>query len=449
MKELVRFINVSSTSAKHNLQYLNFFICSGELVSFSCNTISEKDALVSLFTRNLSPTTGKILWNTKKANAGCFITPSTRMLFETLPIYESFVITANTPFRFLYSKRKSIRYISDLMVKYGIDWDASLKISALNQSQKYILSVLKAAYLGFPLIILSGITSLHYGCEINVLKTLIKALLIEGYSFIVTEPEDNPLLTAFSYVRTFYFENDMLVRVRDHYTQPVSRITPAILPVSSKPSDHNSFNSNTELVIPLLYSGDEYHFVLRPGEITYFIEKGLYDPKLFHRTVSSPKFILINNGKKLYHPTIRQLLKNHIGYFPRKIESLIFPNLDVKANTTLLVLDKISYWRTLINKKFESFFLSTQVYPETGKNNMPLYNLPFEKKLEVLVNRFLLQHWNGIIIHLPSLPKEGKGAEIMRKFIQQLAENGCAVLVIVAASSEIITDYHYIVSLDS
>ena len=69
----------------------------------------------------------------------------------------------------------------------------------------------------------------------------------------------------------------------------------------------------------------------------------------------------------------------------------------------------------------------------------PFYKINYENRIVAMANRYALYNWRLLIIHLPNINPTGVEAKIFQTLINELANRGTSVLVVVAASSEILT----------
>ena len=67
------------------------------------------------------------------------------------------------------------------------------------------------------------------------------------------------------------------------------------------------------------------------------------------------------------------------------------------------------------------------------------HKINHENRVVAMANRYALYNWRLLIIHLPNINPTGVEAKIFQTLINELANRGTSVLVVVAASSEILT----------
>lgn len=73
------------------------------------------------------------------------------------------------------------------------------------------------------------------------------------------------------------------------------------------------------------------------------------------------------------------------------------------------------------------------------KDKHSFHKINHENRVVAMANRYALYNWRLLIIHLPNINPTGVEAKIFQTLINELANRGTSVLVVVAASSEILT----------
>lgn len=128
-----------------------------------------------------------------------------------------------------------------------------------------------------------------------------------------------------------------------------------------------------------------------------------------------------------------------IGYFPQDVSRLIFPDLNYFENTTIFSLRRISYLGTVVRSAFQNYLLTKQPFSYKEDPKHPFYKINYENRIVAAANRYALYNWRLLIIHLPNINPTGVESRIFQTLIDDLANRGTSVLVVVAASSEILT----------
>ncbi len=143
--------------------------------------------------------------------------------------------------------------------------------------------------------------------------------------------------------------------------------------------------------------------------------------------------------KHFINAKISTLFYAGIGYFPQDVSRLIFPDLNYFENTTIFSLRRISYLGTVVRSAFQNYLLTKQPFSYKEDPKHPFYKINYENRIVAMVNRYALYNWRLLIIHLPNINPTGVEAKIFQTLINELANRGTSVLVVVAASSEILT----------
>ena len=128
-----------------------------------------------------------------------------------------------------------------------------------------------------------------------------------------------------------------------------------------------------------------------------------------------------------------------IGYFPQDVSRLIFPDLNYFENTTIFSLRRISYLGTVVRSAFQNYLLTKQPFSYKEDPKHPFYKINYENRIVAAANRYALYNWRLLVIHLPNINPTGVESRIFQTLIDDLANRGTSVLVVVAASSEILT----------
>lgn len=148
----------------------------------------------------------------------------------------------------------------------------------------------------------------------------------------------------------------------------------------------------------------------------------------------------INLGNKDFiNAKINALFYTGIGYFPQDVSRLIFPDLNYIENTTIFSLRKISHLGIVIRSVFQNYLLTKTPFSYKEDPKHSFHKINHENRVVAMANRYALYNWRLLIIHLPNINPTGVEAKIFQTLINELANRGTSVLVVVAASSEILT----------
>ncbi len=179
---------------------------------------------------------------------------------------------------------------------------------------------------------------------------------------------------------------------------------------------------------------------LQPGEITYLVGKGLYEYDFLNAIFGEVPRCRINLGNKDFiNAKINALFYTGIGYFPQDVSRLIFPDLNYIENTTIFSLRKISHLGIVIRSVFQNYLLTKTPFSYKEDPKHSFHKINHENRVVAMANRYALYNWRLLIIHLPNINPTGVEAKIFQTLINELANRGTSVLVVVAASSEILT----------
>ena len=94
---------------------------------------------------------------------------------------------------------------------------------------------------------------------------------------------------------------------------------------------------------------------------------------------------------------------------------------------------------TVVRSAFQNYLLTKQPFSYKEDPKHPFYKINYENRIVAMANRYALYNWRLLIIHLPNINPTGVEAKIFQTLINELANRGTSVLVVVAASSEILT----------
>ena len=93
----------------------------------------------------------------------------------------------------------------------------------------------------------------------------------------------------------------------------------------------------------------------------------------------------------------------------------------------------------VIRSVFQNYLLTKTPFSYKEDPKHPFYKINYENRIVAMANRYALYNWRLLIIHLPNINPTGVEAKIFQTLINELANRGTSVLVVVAASSEILT----------
>lgn len=445
MLEAMRFINVCCETPTYNLKYFNYVFAQGELVVVSSDMTSTKDALIALLTQRTLPTAGRIDWNVAPSQP-CLITYNEQFLYKDLSVAENFTLTKASPQMRLYSQRQGIQETETFLRKYDVYYDANKPVYSLTKMQQYILCALKAVYLGAQYLILSDVVQLNYASDLAVLQHIVKKLLQEGISVFLTDCYENPLFSCATAQTILRFEGGSLVQVfksqedfyaYENYHQFIQNTPPAHGGDSALP-----WNSGSPIAINISQQRHirKLALTLYPGQITYLVGHGLYEYDFIDALFDTVPRYTLTMGREVYQDMpIERLVKVGVGYFPQNVDALIFPHLDYTQNTTMLVLKRISYWGLVIRNTLEKYMLAKTVREYPLCRNTPFYTANYENRVITAANRFVLNNWKLVVVHLPNINRLSLEAKVLQSMIYKLSHSGASVLVLTATKNELLT----------
>lgn len=141
--------------------------------------------------------------------------------------------------------------------------------------------------------------------------------------------------------------------------------------------------------------------------------------------------------KQIFY-VIHDLIETHSTLFltdPRLINSFLRQLFDaiwvIASNHTWLTPDALLIMQNYLLTK------TPFSYKEDPKHSF--HKINHENRVVAMANRYALYNWRLLIIHLPNINPTGVEAKIFQTLINELANRGTSVLVVVAASSEILT----------
>lgn len=451
MEEICRFVNVHCHEPYYNLGGASFVLQKGELLGISCDSVATRQCIIDLLLNNTTPTSGHIQWSEQSSSTsnGRLISCDCNGLFRDLSVAENLSMTFYRK-RFLYSARRSQQLIELFLKRFELDISPSTLVYKLPLLERYMLNMLCAANSGAQFLILSDIQKQVQNEYFGKLESLIQKLISSGMCIIIMDCYE--CLRLLTHSRILLFENNQLVRTLQSGIELFDfnqyRLKSADDDVQKQiphsPLKEGSFINIRGIETQCIHSFD---VCLRPGEIAYLIGKNRYEQEFLDALFGdTPQNQISYEDQTICSGSMSKLIKHGIGYFPRDINSILFPSLRYLENKTILILRHISRFNLVIRKSLYDFLSAHGEENETPKSIMAQQD--YESRLSCCVQRYLLLRWHLLIINLPSVSQHQAEVKLLQHLIYSLAEKNSSVLVVVSSPSEIITRFDAKIEFD-
>lgn len=426
-------------------------LCEREMIGISCDMLSTEQCLIDLFLRKTLPTSGCIQWGSGRKPPICHvISTECRGLVNDLSISENLSMSFFHN-KFFYSRRKANRLADTLLQEYHLKYSAQTPVYSIPLMDRYILNILCAVNSGAQILILTNLQKIVTAENIVAFHRLISKLQNQGITFVISESL-NYVFPFFSF-RVLRFEHGQLVRIWENNAEFRDfQLTHSIITDSiHKPLQRSRVLNDAGKYIRIFNirtsSINKVNLWLNPGEICYICGNNRYEDELVDALFSEePHFSMDINGHVIHSCDMANLIKNGIGYFPQRIQSVLFPDFSYTENQNLLILRKIAYFSQIIRKSMDSYLGRAL----NKGNNAPgiMAKQSYENQLKCCLQRYLLVKWKLLVIHLPSFYKNQTESILLEKLINDLSETGCVVLVIVSLRNEVISAFDSFIEFD-
>jgi ribose transport system ATP-binding protein len=187
----------------------------------------------------------------------------------------------------------------------------------------------------------------------------------------------------------------------------------------------------------------EANLVLRPGELVGL--GGLYGSGRsellrllagLQRASAGEVEFMGKRGPRSAH----QAAKQGIGYVPEDRRRMIFPTMDVVANTTISALGRLSRSRMWINRRreLEAFENMAERTGLVGQPDAAMRSLSGGNQQKVCVARWLINEPRLLLLDEPTVGVAVHARAEIHKLLRTLAESGTAILVACAEPEELV-----------
>ncbi len=186
MQEVLRIVDVTKKSEKSqgDLRGYNLEVCRGEIVYVYGPAGSGIRTLFELLDTDRDTTDGKVLRPDGPAN-GIYISQEGKNLIENLTVAENMEIESGRPLYGIYRRKQVSRRAERYLEESGLSIRADMRVRKLTQTQKHLLSIVKARMQHASLVVLDCTTMTYEEQEIPQLAALLCRYRDQGVSFLI------------------------------------------------------------------------------------------------------------------------------------------------------------------------------------------------------------------------------------------------------------------------
>lgn len=349
-------------------------------------------------------------------------------------------------------KKERIQKTEELIKRYHFPISANEKIENLSIAQKQLVEILKALSADAEILIMDEPTASLTTTESNHLFKIIKELSKKGVTILYISHR----------MEEVYALSDSITVLRDGKkmgTYQRSEITPEEIirlmigkEIKERKSYANSINNEgkTPLVnvknlkIPGMI--EDISFQIYPGEIlglSGLIGSGRTEiiRAIFgtDRTASGDVEI---KGKKLSLRSVKEAVKNGIGYVPedRALEGYV-PLCSIKQNVVSCNLDWINKGRIFVNKEKENRVTKEAIDRFDIKPDIPeqlTVNLSGGNQQKVVLGKWLERNLTLLMVDEPTAGVDVGAKDEIYRLLKELVAKGAAVLLVSSDINELL-----------
>ncbi len=186
MQEVLRIVDVTKKSEKSqgDLRGYNLEVCRGEIVYVYGPAGSGIRTLFELLDTDRNTTDGKVLGPAGSADS-IYISQEGRNLIENLTVAENMEIESGRPLYGIYRNKQVVGKAERYLEESGLSIRADMCVRELTQTQKHLLSIVKARMQHASLVVLDCTTMTYEEQEIPQLAALLCRYRDQGVSFLI------------------------------------------------------------------------------------------------------------------------------------------------------------------------------------------------------------------------------------------------------------------------
>jgi ABC-type sugar transport system, ATPase component len=370
-------------------------------------------------------------------------------LVNNLSIAENiFFIRSNMHLLTIVNKKKISENAARLMSLFNLDILPETKASHLTILEKHIIEICKAIMLDAKIIILDDITDSYSEKDFEILKGIFLKLKQIGISVIFVNHGINKTVKMMDRIVVLRSGKCINVLYQSEFTD--SELISLLVGYNFNNKFQKSKIKFGEEILSLRnVATDSYlkdiRFGVRKGEIVGIIDwndnslNELVDVLFGECPITKGDMFI--RGQKTYFKSCIDAIKNKFGLIPEGgINKGLYPKMNIADNISFINLNKISHLGYLSDSILD--YISREFIHSTGdtiKNKKAkAMDLDDESKFDLLISKWLFTKPDILIWPKPTLGTDVVSKKNVFKAIDEMSDQGIAVIIFSANISEIL-----------
>lgn len=344
-------------------------------------------------------------------------------LIPSLSIEDNFfVLRRNSPY--LVNKRRMHAAFSAICDEYGLDIDGASAAADISDKDRVRIEMIKAAELGYRLIVMIDISSFLGPKDSRDIQHLIEHIAAKGCSFIYISSHHEELLSFTDRIMLMKSGSMIFIGKPSEYDGKLIRAISGsycLIPGKARDFPRPPIGS-------VEYGGISIPF--SDGRCTVILDLDNHVPGYAYLSLcgkDSPVSILLHDDKLSLHDS-------RLSFIPADPRFLIFPEMDYIENMAIRASEKIPlFWE---RKKRFYMSIKEEYGLSDGIEGVDLYNLTEDDLYDLVYSRVELESPDAVAIIEPFMSLDLEGRMNVKRHLERLCGKGIAVIVFAISLSD-------------
>ncbi|HWR22704.1 MAG TPA: ATP-binding cassette domain-containing protein [Feifaniaceae bacterium] len=456
--ELLQFRNVCMVEDDRRLlSGLNFQVFAGEIVGLIGLNDTGKSALVKLLMGEAEPTGGTILLENREygaasvaqaRQAGIYYVMRNSTMVDSLSVVENLcLMNGAVAGRRIFRRKSQGEYVSEILEKYGLGGLCKKSVLSLTPTEKYLLEIVKAGMNGGKLIILSDLFYVfdHEDSHTELIA-LCRKLKQEKISFMVIGNRFNSTLSVADRIimlsrgrvaRTLYQggfnreEFDNYLFGNERFRRNAVRCRPDR--VGEECFSIRGLRITDEQTLDVKAHCGEVLGVYDDGVLGDLICRLLF----YGADLADGVYV---NRKPVAARDYWNVFQAGIGLVPDQCNDVLFLDQDALGNMSVRCYDKACSHAGVISGRVMRYLLNEHKGKLEGIDlTCNASMLSYRQRFRLMMEMHKLVNWKIVVVKDPSLNYDPIETQAIYDYMNEMRENGLAVILITSDISELLS----------